>query len=116
MLISALTKKHLLEMTTVSETLNPDGPGQQDDFTKWMRSDASFVGAKRLADGTYAGVLPLMFTHAICLGVTPLCAYQKRFCYEDTVVCLHEFSQLTSFDDEPEGWIARRPDVKGCRP
>lgn len=97
-------------MESVYETLNPQGPGQQDEFTKWMRSsEARFVGAKRLPDGTYAGVLPLMFTYAICLGVTYEAAYQKRFCYDDTPVCLHEYSQLGSFSDEPAGWVARRP-------
>lgn len=97
-------------MESVHETLNPTGPGQQDEFTEWMRGpDARFVGAKRLPDGTYAGVLPLMFTYAICLGVTYEAAYQKRFCFEDTPVCLHEYSKLTSFNDEPSGWVARRP-------
>lgn len=96
-------------MDTVQEVLNP--PGQQDDFTDWMRSDAAgFVGAKRLPDGTYAGVLPLIFTYAICLGVTRAAAYRKRFCYEDTSACLHEYRKLSSFDDEPSGWVARRPE------
>lgn len=94
-------------MASVNETLNP--PGQQDEFTAWMRSNAAFVGAKRLADGTYAGVLPLLFTHAICLGVTPEVAYHKRYCYQDTPTCLHEYSKLASFSDEPTGWVARRP-------
>ncbi|MFG8364960.1 hypothetical protein ACEOSU_19735 [Pseudomonas aeruginosa] len=97
-------------MVSVDETLNPSGPGQQDAFTEWMRGPAArFVGAKRLPDGTYAGVLPLMFTYAICLGVTYEQAYQRRFCYEDTPTCLHEYNKLTSFEDEPEGWVARRP-------
>jgi hypothetical protein len=100
-------------MVPVSVTLNPAGPGQQDDFTGWMRSNsARFVGAKRLPDGTYAGVLALMYTYAICLGVTRETAYQKRFCYTDTATCLHEYSQLSSINDEPAGWVARRPDAQ----
>lgn len=75
-----------------------------------MRSpEARFVGAKRLPDGTYAGLLPLLFTYAICLGVTYQAAYQKRFCYDDTTACLNEYRKLSSFNDEPEGWVARRP-------
>lgn len=97
-------------METVQDTLNPTGPGEQDEFTEWMRSAAAgFVGAKRLPDGTYAGVLPLMFTYAICLGVTYEAAYHKRYCYDDTPTCLHEYSKLSSFKDEPTGWVARRP-------
>ncbi|MPQ69497.1 hypothetical protein [Pseudomonas sp. MWU12-2323] len=99
-------------MESIHETLNPSGFGQQDEFTDWMRSAAAgFVGAKRLPDGTYCGVLPLIFTYAICLGVTYEAAYQKRFCYKDTPVCLHEYSKLASFNDEPKDWVARRPQV-----
>lgn len=96
---------------TVNEVLNPSGPGEQDAFTEWMRGEASFIGAKRLPDGTYAGVMSLLFTHAICLGVTPMLAYRKRYCYEDASACLHEYEQLQAFDDEPEGWVARRPQL-----
>lgn len=96
---------------TVDEVLNPAGPGAQDEFTDWMRAEASFIGAKRLPDGTYVGVLRLLFTNAICIGVTPVLAYRKRFCYEDTSACLHEYERLQAFDDEPEGWVARRPQL-----
>lgn len=96
-------------MESLQETLNPSGVGQQDDFTEWMLGpDAGFVGAKRLPDGTYAGVLPLLHTHAICLGVSHTEFYRKRFCYADTPVCLHEFGKLATIHDEPVGWVARR--------
>ena len=97
-------------MNTVEEILNPDGREQQDAFTDWMRSDdAQFMGAKRLADGSYAGIYPLLFTYALCLGVNELQAYQARFCYDNMAACLHAFENLSSAHDEPEGWIARRP-------
>lgn len=97
-------------MESVIETLNPPGPDQQDEFTEWMRSgEAGFAGAKRLPDGSYAGVRPLLYTHAICLGVTRDVAYQKRFCYEDATACLQEYAQLSSVSDEPAGYVARRP-------
>lgn len=72
------------------------------------RPEARFVGAKRLPDGTYAGVLPLMFTYAICLGVTYEASHAKRYCYEDTTTCLHEYGQVASYNDEPQGWVALR--------
>lgn len=97
-------------METIAETLNPTGEGQQDDFTEWMRSPAAqFLGAKRLPDGTYVGVQRLMFTHAICIGVTPSAAYTRRYCYEDTTALLHSYANLTSFEAQPEGWVAKRP-------
>lgn len=99
-------------MEPLSETLNPTAQGQQDDFTEWMRSkDAAFVGAKRLSDGTYVGLKRLLFTHAICMGVTREASYTRRYCYEDLVTCLDEYRGLVSIDDVPVGWIAQRPPV-----
>lgn len=95
-------------MESVQETLNP--PDRQDAFTRWMRSECGFIAAKRLDDGSYAGIQPLLFTHAICIGVTQVSAYTKRFCYEDGPTCLHEWRELKQFSDEPTGWVARRPD------
>lgn len=94
-------------MESVQETLNPTG--RQDDFTRWMRRSGGFIAAKRLDDGGYAGIQPLLFTHAICLGVTETTAYTNRFCFEDGATCLHEWSRLSMLTDEPVGWVARRP-------
>ena len=95
-------------MDTVQDTMNP--ADRQDAFTQWMRTEARFLAAKKLDDGTYAGILPLLFTHAICIGVTEITAYAKRYCFDDGPTCLHEWSKLSQFTDEPEGWIARRPE------
>lgn len=98
-------------MSDINEILNPRGAGQQDDFTEWMRSEGCFMGAKRLPDGSYAGFKRLLYTHAICLGVTPMSAYSRRFCYEDTASCLQSYAELQSREDTPTGWIARRPQI-----
>lgn len=97
---------------------------QQDDFTAWMLdkdvNGGLYIGAKKLADGTYAGIMKLIFTEAICLGVTRDCAAEKRYCYSpgnfaDMLVAFHK---LTSFNDEPTGWISARPKPypEDCRP
>ena len=92
---------------TVNEVLNP--PDAQDDFTEWMRTQACFHGAKRLPDGTYAGVVRLMFTFAICIGVTQDRAYARRYCYDSGPDVLAEYEALTCFESEPRGWVATRP-------
>ncbi len=79
---------------------------------QWMRDVALFLGAKRLEDGSYAGVQRLMFTTAICIGVTPMTAFQRRYCFNDLGQCLHSYSEIKQLGDEPEGWIARRPKVE----
>jgi hypothetical protein len=97
---------------------------QQDDFTAWMLNKevnpGAYIGAKKLPDGTYAGVMKLMFTEAICLGVTRDCPAEKRYCYSpgnfaDMLIAFHK---LKSFDDEPAGWISARPKPfpQDCRP
>lgn len=104
-------------MESVDEVLNPTGPDQQDEFTRWLRGpEAQFLGAKRLPDGSYAGVVRLAFTCAICLGPTYEDAYQRRFCYENIQALLHEYQKLTSINDTPEGWVARRPAVTESSP
>lgn len=93
----------------LEKLLNPDGDGQQDEFTKKMRDELGYVGAKRLSDGTYIGLQPLMFTLAICMGVNRYSAYTRRYCYESGPDCLTAYQNITSKDDVPTGWIAKRP-------
>lgn len=90
-------------MNTVQAALNPDGPGQQDELTQWPRESAGFKGAKRLPDGSYAGVTSLITTYAICLQVDRG-GYSRRFCFSDLSVCLSEFERLSSAYDTPQGW------------
>ncbi|MGE6322985.1 hypothetical protein ACQKEF_22400 [Pseudomonas oryzihabitans] len=96
-------------MNTVQAALNPEGPGQQDELTQWLRESAGFKGAKRLSDGSYAGVISLITTYAICLQVDGG-GYSRRFCFRDLSVCLSEYERLSSAYDTPQGWVARRPE------
>lgn len=94
-------------LKTVETILCP--PDQQDEFTAWMLSkEGGFRGAKRLPDGTYAGVMKLAFTTAIAMQVKGL-LYGDRYCFDEYGDCLMAFSKLKSHLDEPVGWIASRP-------
>lgn len=87
---------------------------QQDSFTEQLLAeDGGFVLAKKLEDGTYVGVTRLMFTLALCIGITPTTMYVKRFCFNDAAACMEEYANIKTKDDEPEGWIARRPEPVG---
>lgn len=105
---------------TLAEVLRP--ADQQDDFTVWMlkENEGIYIGAKRLPDGTYAGIMRLAFTEAIALGVSRTCPAEKRYCYDrgSFADILIAFDKLTSFEDEPTGWIASRPkaDVEDFQP
>lgn len=71
--------------------------------------DGAYLGVKRLEDGTYAMFVRLAFTHAICLGASLDEPYTRRFCFSNMVEALVQYDQLKRIDDEPEGWVARRP-------
>lgn len=69
---------------------------------------AGFDNVRRLEDGTWAGTTELMFTRAICLGLN-YHGYAYRFCFSDRELATSELQKLTSIDDVPTGFIARRP-------
>lgn len=78
-----------------------------DDFVYKMECENHYERCKKLADGSYATLLKLMYTTAICLDVTDT-GYDTRFCFENREKALEEFAKLKSCDDVPEGWLARR--------
>lgn len=71
-----------------------------------LQADGYF-GVRELADGTVAGMGRLLFTTAIYLGMDET-GWEFRFCYKDHQLARAEFAKLTSADDVPAGWVARR--------
>lgn len=67
----------------------------------------SYREVRILPDGSIAGLLDLMFTRAICLSMNRD-GYGARFCFEDRALADRRFQELTSEDDVPEGFTARR--------
>lgn len=67
------------------------------------------VDWKVLPDNSLAMRVRLMFTTAICLGVGEISPYTTRWCYEDMEACQKAWDSLQSEDDEPTGWVAKRP-------
>ena len=80
----------------------------QDAFTRTMVEQLGFICARRLPDGTYVGIKPLLFTIALCVGTTESDAYERRYCYENSSDCISEFQTMQNRDHEPTGWVARR--------
>lgn len=68
---------------------------------------------RRLPDGSIAAIGNLMFTRAIFLRCDAD-GWERRFCFKDHTRADVEFSKLQTEDDEPTGWIARRPE-QPCR-
>lgn len=69
--------------------------------------DGSYRETKVLADGSVAAIGDLLFTRAIFLGCNAW-GFARRFCFEDRALADQRFKELTSEDDEPAGYTARR--------
>lgn len=69
--------------------------------------DLGYRHVRQLQDGTWAGTVELLFTRAICTGITPL-SYAYRWCFDDRERAVTELNKLEAMDDQPQGWIARR--------
>lgn len=66
-----------------------------------------YTEVRVLPDGSIAAIGDLLFTRAIHLG----ChwdGWTRRFCFEDRALATQRFHELTSEDDTPEGFTARR--------
>lgn len=70
-----------------------------------------YLRVRRLPDGSVAALGDLLFTRAIHLRCD-LFGWERRFCFQDKARADAEFAKLQTEDDEPTGWIARRPEVR----
>lgn len=70
-----------------------------------------FLCWRQLDDGTYVALGRLAFTMALYIGVEQYSPYKRRYCFNSAVDAHAEYLWLTTGDDEPTGWIARRPET-----
>ena len=66
-----------------------------------------YENVRRLADGTWAGTVALLYTRAVCTGIDYF-GHAYRYCFSDPALALEQLALLTEMDQEPTGWIARR--------
>lgn len=78
------------------------------DLEDIVRASSAYLDVKTLSDGSIAALGDLMFTRAIFLGCDAF-GWSRRYCFEDRERANHEYELLTSQEDVPTGWIARRP-------
>jgi len=60
-----------------------------------------------LEDGSIAALGKLLYTTAIHLGCNRW-GHENRFCFDDHKLAVAEYEKLTSENDVPTGFIARR--------
>lgn len=78
-----------------------------DKLAEWLASNYDTV--RQLPDGSFAGLSRLMFTTGVYLGLNRW-GYGNRYCFESPDKAREVFDALQSEDDEPAGWVARRPE------
>lgn len=70
--------------------------------------DQSYRDIRVLPDGAVAALFPLMFTTAICTGITWNSSFSHRWCFEDPKVAREQLALMKAEDQEPKGYKARR--------
>lgn len=71
-------------------------------------SRSGYERARILPDGSVAAIGELLTTRAIFLGCT-MHGWERRYCFADRELADKRFAELKSEDDEPQGYIAKRP-------
>jgi hypothetical protein len=87
-----------------------DTPTPATDPTLQLLRDLGYFFPRRLPDGSYAAIAPLLYTTGLVVPIDPDSGlYARRYCYEHTVDAIGALRDLQGADDEPTpGWIARR--------
>lgn len=70
--------------------------------------DGQYDTLRELPDHSVAAIGKLIYTTALYLGLDEV-GYRRRYCYDDDARARTEFDKLQTQDDEPQGWIAKRP-------
>ncbi len=81
----------------------------EDEELAKIKEYGCYLQVRRLPDGSVAATGDLMFTRAIFMRCE-LYGWERRFCFADRARADSEFQKLVTEDDEPTGWIARRPE------
>lgn len=77
----------------------------------YLTTKCGIIHARQLPDGSWAGLLRLLYTLSVCMGITPIDVYQYRWCFEDPKEAVHLYKTAVEVDEIPE----RRESMVGHR-
>jgi len=94
----------------VDDIVAQSGPVNMDDeqFRAFLIKDG-YTHIRRLDDGTWVGLVSLLFTTGLCIGLDRF-GWERRYDYEHPVHAITELLKLERGDQVPQGWIDRRPE------
>lgn len=75
---------------------------------KYFLEECAYTHVRKLPDGKWIGIMPLMFTTAIAVDID-FVGLKYRFCFDDKKLLYQAFISMQSIEDIPIGWIACRP-------
>lgn len=79
-----------------------------DQFRKLLESN-DYTEIRKLPDGTWVGLTPLLFSVGLCIGLDPI-GWARRYDYDNIALARAEIRKLERGDEVPAGWIDRRPE------
>ena len=80
-------------------------------------ADCNIMHPRQLPDGHWIGLLKLMFTMSVCVGVTPIEPFAYRWCFEDAreaVKFYKEAEHLKSIPVSTESLVGHRHAGQGA--
>lgn len=95
-------------MSNLSE---PSSTNPKDPEFKNFLLDQGFLSPRRLEDGEWVAMLPLMFTMSVCCGIGEHHTYRYRWCFGDREEAELFLAELVDFDDIP----TKKDSLKGHR-
>ena len=88
-----------------------DPQDREDRSEEFKKRFPEYVDIRRLEDGNYIGVLPNLFTNALCYGLDE-CGIKGRFCYERIEDAIADFNAASKLDisnpPDNDRWIKHK--------
>ena len=63
--------------------------------------DQGYLNPRRLEDGEWVAMMPLMFTMSVCCGIGETQPFKYRWCFQDYEEAEAFLEDLVDFDDIP---------------
>jgi hypothetical protein len=81
-------------------------------MTKEEVEALGYEQARQLEDGAWVAIRPMLFTTALVVDIDRFC-YDHRFCFHRREDAEREILRMRTIDDDPTGYIKRKPDPPG---
>lgn len=83
----------------------------ENEVRDFLITKCNIIHARQLPDGSWCGLLQLLYTLSVCMGITPTDAYVYRWCFEDPKEAAHFYKTAVAYDEIP----VRRESLVGHR-